>query len=99
MALAQHYSPARWRMTRPWKYWTRPWNAPPTCWTCTACGARCSCKDGDRGRALEAYGELLAEIEGDWARYQCGQCGFVSHQLTWKCPRCHQWDSMLPRAR
>lgn len=56
-------------------------------------------KDGDRGRALEAYGELLSEIEGDWARYQCSQCGFVSHQLTWKCPRCHQWDSMFPRAR
>jgi lipopolysaccharide biosynthesis regulator YciM len=54
-------------------------------------------KDGDRGRALEAYGELLDEIEGDWARYQCSQCGFVSHQLTWKCPRCHRWDSMAPR--
>ncbi|MCF8032714.1 MAG: tetratricopeptide repeat protein [Desulfarculaceae bacterium] len=56
-------------------------------------------EDGDRGRALEAYAQLLDEIEGDQARYQCGQCGFVSHQLTWKCPRCHRWDSMLPRVR
>ncbi|MCB2228472.1 MAG: tetratricopeptide repeat protein [Desulfarculaceae bacterium] len=55
--------------------------------------------DGDRGRALEAYAQLLDEIEGDQARYQCSQCGFVSHQLTWKCPRCHRWDSMLPRVR
>ncbi len=55
--------------------------------------------DGDRSRALEAYGELLGEIEGDQARYQCSQCGFVSHQLTWKCPRCHSWDSIVPRVR
>lgn len=52
----------------------------------------------ERGQALEAYGELLSQINGDWARYQCSQCGFVSHQLTWKCPRCQQWDSMHPRS-
>jgi len=55
--------------------------------------------DGDRARAMEAYAELLNEIEGDQARYQCSQCGFVSHQLTWKCPRCHSWDSIVPRVR
>ncbi len=53
---------------------------------------------GDRSQALEAYEELLKQINGDWARYQCSQCGFVSHQLTWKCPRCHQWDTMNPRS-
>ncbi|MEW5914364.1 MAG: tetratricopeptide repeat protein [Thermodesulfobacteriota bacterium] len=53
---------------------------------------------GEDGQALQAYGELLKQINGDWARYQCSQCGYVSHQLTWKCPRCHQWDTMSPRA-
>ncbi len=44
--------------------------------------------------ALKAYADLLGQIDGEWHGYQCVQCGFVSHQLTWKCPRCHQWDSM-----
>ena len=52
---------------------------------------------GDKDPALKAYGELLARIRRDWVTYQCEQCGFVSHSLTWKCPRCHQWDSMFPR--
>ena len=52
---------------------------------------------GDQPPLREAYGELLRQLEGDWATYQCGQCGFVSHQLTWKCPRCHHWDTMVPR--
>lgn len=51
---------------------------------------------GERELALDAYGELLSQISGDWASYQCEQCGFVSPQLTWKCPRCHNWDSMTP---
>ncbi len=52
---------------------------------------------GRREPALNAYAELLKHVEGDWASYQCGHCGYISHQLTWKCPRCHQWDSMAPR--
>jgi lipopolysaccharide biosynthesis regulator YciM len=52
---------------------------------------------GRREPALNAYADLLKHIDGDWASYQCRHCGFVSHQLTWKCPRCHQWDSMSPR--
>jgi lipopolysaccharide biosynthesis regulator YciM len=51
---------------------------------------------GQRDEALAAYGELLAQINGSWDAYQCGQCGFISHQLTWKCPRCHAWDTIAP---
>lgn len=52
---------------------------------------------GEREAAIKAYAELLKQIDGDWASYQCEQCGFVSAQLTWKCPRCHGWDTMSPR--
>jgi lipopolysaccharide biosynthesis regulator YciM len=52
---------------------------------------------GQREEALASYSELLEQIDGDWASYQCEQCGYVSPQLTWKCPRCHAWDSMSPR--
>ncbi len=51
---------------------------------------------GQREQALTAYAQLLSQIDGDWASYLCGQCGYLSHQLTWKCPRCHQWDTMAP---
>lgn len=52
---------------------------------------------GEKDAALKAYAELLKQINGDWSSYQCEQCGFVSAQLTWKCPRCHGWDTMRPR--
>ena len=52
---------------------------------------------GEKEAALEAYAALLQQIDGDWASYQCEQCGFVSSHLTWKCPRCHGWDTMSPR--
>ncbi len=52
---------------------------------------------GQSEPVLQAYQELLGQIDGDWASYQCAQCGFISHQLTWKCPRCHQWDTISPR--
>lgn len=51
---------------------------------------------GQRDQALAAYADLLEQIGGNGDAYQCGLCGFVSHQLTWKCPRCHQWDSITP---
>ncbi|MFH1059284.1 MAG: tetratricopeptide repeat protein [Pseudomonadota bacterium] len=51
---------------------------------------------GQSEPALAAYRELLAQINGNWDAYQCGQCGFISHQLTWKCPRCHAWDTIAP---
>ena len=47
-------------------------------------------------QTLKAYGELLAQIDGEWSAYQCGQCGLISPQLTWKCPRCLKWDTMSP---
>jgi len=52
---------------------------------------------GQKEEALAAFDDLIDQIDGDWSSYQCGQCGFVSPQLTWKCPRCHGWDTMLPR--
>jgi lipopolysaccharide assembly protein B len=28
--------------------------------------------------------------------FQCSQCGFKSQDIYWKCPQCHQWDTMEP---
>ncbi len=53
---------------------------------------------GGGPRALKAFGELLAVIDGELATYQCQQCGLTSPQLTWRCPRCQSWDRMMPAA-
>lgn len=52
---------------------------------------------GENDQALKAYGELLEQINAEWASYQCQQCGFISHHLTWKCARCLSWDTIFPR--
>ena len=51
---------------------------------------------GPGRRLMTAYGELLEQLNGEWALYQCRQCGLSSRQLTWRCPRCLKWDTMVP---
>jgi len=29
--------------------------------------------------------------------YRCQQCGLESDKITWKCPGCHNWDTVQPR--
>ena len=51
----------------------------------------------ERFEAMDAYGKLLDQIDSDLITYQCRQCGQLNHELSWKCPRCQQWDTMEPR--
>jgi lipopolysaccharide biosynthesis regulator YciM len=52
---------------------------------------------GPKEQALIAYEELLTQLNGNTVAYQCSQCGHLSHELTWKCPRCQKWDTLGPR--
>ncbi len=51
----------------------------------------------ERFEAMEAYAKLLQHIGADLTAYQCRQCGQVTHELSWKCPRCQHWDTIEPR--
>ena len=51
---------------------------------------------GDSDQALSAYAQLLDQINGDRSAYQCSNCGLLTSQLTWKCPRCLKWDTIYP---
>ena len=51
----------------------------------------------ENDQALKAYGQLLEQINGEWVSYQCQQCGFITHNLSWKCARCLSWDTIFPR--
>ncbi len=28
-------------------------------------------------------------------RYTCGRCGLRSRELSWRCPQCRGWDTLL----
>ncbi|MBF0623363.1 MAG: tetratricopeptide repeat protein [Magnetococcales bacterium] len=38
----------------------------------------------------------LEHITAQQHAFQCGQCGFKSRDIYWKCPQCHHWDTMEP---
>jgi len=53
----------------------------------------------DQGRVddiLKSYKQLLECLPGLDREFQCGQCGFKSAELFWKCPSCRRWGSITP---
>lgn len=40
---------------------------------------------------LQTALQRLAASQPD---FQCGQCGYKMHGYLWRCPACHQWDSV-----
>lgn len=49
---------------------------------------------GRKEESLEAFQNLLENLEPPGADYQCQNCGHISQNLTWRCPRCQQWDTV-----
>jgi len=50
-----------------------------------------------RGEVVDAFRLLLARVARGGEAFECRQCGHAVHQLTWKCPRCHRWDTIEAR--
>ncbi|NGZ05479.1 MAG: tetratricopeptide repeat protein [Magnetococcales bacterium] len=48
------------------------------------------------GEALEIARRRIEEQLAMQPAFQCGRCGFKSQDIYWKCPQCHQWDTMEP---
>lgn len=46
--------------------------------------------------ALEGLRATLRKMLEVSARYRCHHCGFDGRNLHWQCPRCRQWNSMIP---
>jgi lipopolysaccharide biosynthesis regulator YciM len=53
---------------------------------------------GGAQSAVEAssLSALLTRIGDAGGRYQCEECGLHSVGWYWRCPKCHEWDSMQP---
>jgi lipopolysaccharide biosynthesis regulator YciM len=52
---------------------------------------------GDKQGALSEYRSLLGHLGPVTKSYRCQQCGLESDNITWKCPGCHNWDTVQPR--
>jgi lipopolysaccharide biosynthesis regulator YciM len=52
---------------------------------------------GDDRGALSEYRFLLGHLGSVTKSYRCRQCGLESDKIAWKCPGCHQWDTIQPR--
>ncbi len=50
----------------------------------------------DGGGAVEAMSACLDHWRSRQHNFQCSRCGFKSHDIYWKCPQCHHWDTMEP---
>jgi lipopolysaccharide assembly protein B len=57
---------------------------------------------GELGGGVQSEAEasslsaLLTRIGDAGGRYQCDECGLNSVGWYWRCPKCHEWDSMRP---
>jgi lipopolysaccharide biosynthesis regulator YciM len=52
---------------------------------------------GDERGALSEYRVLLGHLGPATKSYRCQKCGLESDKIVWKCPGCHNWDTVQPR--
>jgi len=51
---------------------------------------------GDKDKALEYALDLLENLVNNKEnQFTCKICGFISNELKWRCPQCHEWNSFL----
>lgn len=53
----------------------------------------------EEGKTEAALIEIknLAKIAVLEKTFQCNQCGYEAHRLSWKCPQCGNWDTIKPK--
>lgn len=49
---------------------------------------------GRKDEALQETQKFLASLQGSSTRHFCSQCGFNSDEIFWRCPQCHQWETI-----
>lgn len=43
---------------------------------------------------LDELGQALNRLVKLQPRFQCTRCGYKMHDYLWRCPACHQWDTI-----
>ena len=49
---------------------------------------------GKNNLALEQTQSFLKSIHKSLTRHYCSQCGFNSDEIFWRCPQCHNWETI-----
>jgi lipopolysaccharide biosynthesis regulator YciM len=49
---------------------------------------------GKNPEALEQTQQLLNTLSGSLTRHYCSQCGYNSDEIFWRCPQCHNWETI-----
>ena len=61
-----------------------------------ACSARylADKAESEAKPSLDELSLALGRLANTVPRFQCTQCGYKLHEYVWRCPACHQWDSV-----
>ena len=59
-----------------------------------ACAAHYLSNETDTKPALTELSMALGRLANTLPRFQCKNCGYKLHEYVWRCPACHQWDSV-----
>jgi lipopolysaccharide biosynthesis regulator YciM len=49
---------------------------------------------GKTDEALHHTKSLLNNLHSSLSRHFCSQCGFNSDEIFWRCPQCHNWETI-----
>ena len=49
---------------------------------------------GQTEEALKNMNDLLGSLHKSLTRHYCSQCGYNSDEIFWRCPQCHEWESI-----
>jgi lipopolysaccharide biosynthesis regulator YciM len=49
---------------------------------------------GKKDEALTQTQELLMTLHSSLTRHYCSHCGFNSDEIFWRCPQCHNWETI-----
>ncbi|MDH5580999.1 MAG: hypothetical protein OEY33_03770 [Bdellovibrionales bacterium] len=49
---------------------------------------------GDTKAAVNETQSLLENLHQSLTRHYCNECGFNSDNIFWRCPQCHEWETI-----
>jgi len=49
---------------------------------------------GNEKVALAETKKLLEQLNNSLTRHYCSHCGFNSDEIFWRCPQCHNWETI-----
>jgi lipopolysaccharide biosynthesis regulator YciM len=49
---------------------------------------------GKTEEALNQTKGLLNNLHSSLTRHYCSQCGYNSDEIFWRCPQCHNWETI-----